>query len=142
MTFPLPPGSLPPGPLPPDPAPADPRRQKSEQFGRLAEALCRVLLRVKGYRILASRLRTPLGEIDIVARRGRTLAVVEVKARADWAAASEAVTARQRGRLARAAHAYIAAHPQYAGLTLRFDVMLVTPWAVPRHILDAWRAQS
>ncbi|MGQ9364781.1 YraN family protein [Azospirillum sp. ST 5-10] len=114
-------------------------RRRTEAYGRFAEALCRLSLRLKGYRILAERLRTPLGEIDIVARRGDTLAVVEVKARADWAAASEAVSARQRGRLARAAHAYLATHPQYAGLTLRFDVMLVTPWSWPRHLRDAWR---
>lgn len=120
----------------------DPRRRQGERFGRWAEAACRWLLRVKGYRIIASRLRTPLGEIDIVARRGATMAFVEVKARGDWQSASEAVSARQRGRLARAAHLFIAAHPQYAGLALRFDVMLVTPWSMPRHIIDAWRAQT
>jgi putative endonuclease len=65
---------------------------------------------------------------------------VEVKARGAWDAANEALGARQRGRLARAAHAYLAANPQYAGLVLRFDVMLVTPWSWPRHLRDAWRA--
>ena len=82
---------------------------------------------------------TPLGEIDIVARRGDTLAVIEVKARRDWQSASEAVGARQLGRLSRAAHVFLGANPQYAGLTLRFDVMLVTPYALPRHLMDAWR---
>ena len=118
---------------------SDERRRRSEGYGRFAEALCRGLLRVKGYRILATRLKTPLGEIDIVARRGDTLAVVEVKARRNWASASEAVGARQLGRLSRAAHVFLAANPQYAGLTLRFDVMLVTPFALPRHLQDAWR---
>ena len=117
----------------------DERRRKSESFGRFAEALCRGILRLKGYRILATRLKTPLGEIDIVARRGDTLAVIEVKARRDWQAASEAVGARQLGRLSRAAHVFLAANPQYAGLILRFDVMLVTPFAWPRHLRDAWR---
>lgn len=120
-------------------AAADEKRRKAETLGRTAETLCRLLLQVKGYRIVAHRLRTPMGEIDIVARRGRTLAIVEVKARADWRAASEAVSARQRGRLARAAHAFLATNPQYNGLSLRFDVMLVTPWAIPRHLQDAWR---
>lgn len=115
-------------------------RIQSERYGRAAEALCRFVLRLKGYRIVVSRLRTPLGEIDIVARRGDTLAVIEVKARRDWLQANEAVSARQRGRLARAAHAFLATNPQYAGLSLRFDVMLVTPWSWPRHIKDAWRA--
>jgi len=118
----------------------DALRRRAEGFGRFAESLCRLSLRLRGYRILDSRLRTPMGEIDIVARRGNTLAIVEVKARGDWITASEAVSARQRGRLARAAHVYLAAHPQYAGYVLRFDVMLVTPWSWPRHVLDAWRA--
>lgn len=118
----------------------DDERIRSERYGRHAETLCRFSLRLRGYRIIASRLRTPLGEIDIVARRGDTLAVIEVKARADWAQANEAVSARQRGRLVRAAHAFLATNPQYAGLSLRFDVMLVTPWSWPRHLADAWRA--
>ena len=119
---------------------SDASRRRAEGFGRFAESLCRLSLRLRGYRILDSRLRTPMGEIDIVARRGDTLAIVEVKARGDWITASEAVSARQRGRLARAAHVYLAAHPQYAGYALRFDVMLVTPWSSPRHVRDAWRA--
>jgi putative endonuclease len=84
-------------------------------------------LAVRGYRVLARRLRYPVGEIDLVARRGGTLAVIEVKARRDTASAMEAVTPRQRRRIAR------------AGLALRFDVMLVTPWRWPRHVTDAWR---
>ncbi|MBK3731805.1 YraN family protein [Azospirillum brasilense] len=115
-------------------------RRRAENYGRYAEQLSRLALRLKGYRILESRLRTPMGEIDIVARRGDTLAIVEVKARGDWDTANEAVNARQRGRLARAAHAYLGANPQYAGYVLRFDVMLVTPWSWPRHVPDAWRA--
>nr|WP_236778143.1 YraN family protein [Azospirillum brasilense] len=73
-----------------------------------------------------------MGEIDIVARRGDTLAIVEVKARGDWDTANEAVNARQRGRLARAAHAYLGANPHYAGYVLRFDVMLVTALVLAR----------
>jgi putative endonuclease len=114
-------------------------RRRAERFGRHAETACRLLLLLKGYRILATRLRTPMGEIDIVARRGDELAVVEVKGRRDWETAAEAVTARQRARLARAANAFLSANPHLAGLPLRFDVMLVTPWAFPRHIIDAWR---
>lgn len=117
-------------------------RRRAEAFGRFAERLCRLALRLKGYRILGDRLRTPMGEIDIVARRGRTIAIVEVKARGDWDQANEAVNARQRGRLARAAHAWLGANPRYAGYDLRFDVMLVTPWAWPRHLKDAWRAEG
>jgi putative endonuclease len=115
------------------------RRRRTHDLGRLAEALCRLSLRLRGYRILGSRVRTPLGEIDIVARRRSVLAVVEVKARPDVLAAGEAVSPRQRQRLARAARLFLGAHPRLAGLVLRFDVMLVTPWSWPRHIEDAWK---
>lgn len=115
-----------------------PRRQ-AEAYGRFAEQLSCLSLLLRGYSILERRLRTPLGEIDIVARRGDTLIVVEVKARDEWGKANEAVNARTRGRLARAAKVWLSANPQYAGYVLRFDVMLVTPWAWPRHLPDAWR---
>ncbi len=114
-------------------------RRRAYRTGRRAEALCVLALRIKGYRILARDIRTPVGEIDIVARRGRTLAVVEVKARADAAQAAEALTARQRARIARAAAAFVGHRPALAGLDLRFDVMLVLPWRAPHHIMDAWR---
>lgn len=115
-------------------------RLRAEHRGRRAETLCALLLRLKGYRVIARRLKTPMGEIDIIARRGDTLAVIEVKSREEWAPAMEAVTARQRGRLVRAARAFLAVEPRYAGFTIRFDVMLVRPWRLPRHLVDAWRA--
>ena len=111
----------------------------AERFGRFAEAWCRLALRVRGYRVIAARERTPLGEIDILARRGCVLAVVEVKARRDADCAAGAVSVRQWGRLARAAAALLARRPELATLSVRFDVMLVTPWRWPRHIPDAWR---
>ncbi|MCB2102941.1 MAG: YraN family protein [Rhodobacterales bacterium] len=116
-------------------------RQGAELRGRRAEGLCVLALRLKGYRILARRLKTPAGEIDILARRGRVLAVVEVKTRAAAAAALEAVTPRQRQRLARAAEALTALRPDLFadGPDLRFDVMAVTPGRWPRHLADAWR---
>ena len=94
---------------------------------------------LRGYRILGRRLRSPVGEIDIVARRGAVLAIIEVKARPDPAAAA-AVTLRQRERLMRAAGWLVAGRPDLATLQVRFDVMLVTPWRWPRHMVDAWRA--
>ena len=95
---------------------------------------------LRGYRILGRRLRSPVGEIDIVARRGAVLAIIEVKARPDPAAAAAAVTLRQRERLMRAAGWLVAGRPDLATLQVRFDVMLVTPWRWPRHMVDAWRA--
>lgn len=114
------------------------RKRRAWRFGRWAEGLCAWHLRLKGYRILARGYRTPAGEIDIVARRGGTLAVVEVKARQDLAAAAEALGPRQRQRVARAAEAFLRARPGCAGLTVRFDVMLVRPWGLPAHLVDAW----
>jgi putative endonuclease len=82
----------------------------------------------------------PVGEIDIVARRGRVVAAIEVKARDSLAAASEAVAPRQRRRVARAFEQFLAAHPQHRDLTLRFDVMLVAKGRLPRHLSNAWLA--
>lgn len=96
-------------------------------------------MRLGGYRVVSVRERTPLGEIDIVARRGGILAIVEVKARRDAGAATVALSERQRRRLARAAAAFLARHPELAPLSVRFDVMLVSPWRWPRHLADAWR---
>lgn len=114
-------------------------RAAAERFGRRAEAVCRLALRLGGYRVVSVRERTPLGEIDIVARRGGILAIVEVKARRDAGAATVALSERQRRRLARAAAAFLARHPELAPLSVRFDVMLVSPWRWPRHLADAWR---
>ena len=117
------------------------RRRAAERRGHRAEGLCVLALRLKGYRVLARRLRTPSGEIDILARRGRTLAVVEVKARTDAVTALESVTAQQRRRLARAAEALAVLRPDLVadGPDLRFDVMVVMPGRWPRHLADAWR---
>lgn len=117
-------------------------RRRAYRRGRASEGLCRLVLRLKGYRILASGFRAPVGEIDIVARRGKTLAIVEVKARGSLADAAEALSPRQRRRIARAALAFLALHPDAAGLALRFDVMLVRPWRLPHHLTDAWRLEG
>ena len=80
-----------------------------------------------------------MGEIDLVARRGPVLAAVEVKERANFTQAAEAVTPRQRLRIARAAQAFLQRHPSEAWRDLRFDVVLIVPGQRPRHLSDAWR---
>ncbi|MSP68201.1 MAG: YraN family protein [Alphaproteobacteria bacterium] len=115
-------------------------RTRAERHGRLAEWLAVWRLRLAGYRILGRRVRTPVGELDIVARRHQVVAVVEVKARGDLAAAAESITPRQRRRIGRAAEAFLAQHPDRARLTLCFDAILAVPWRLPRHLVDAWRA--
>ena len=98
------------------------------------------LLRLKGFRIIASRLRTPSGEIDLLARRGNLIVIVEVKARATLDEAQASLTARQQQRLAAAAAWLPNWQPQLAGLDIRFDLVAVAPRRWPRHITNAWMA--
>lgn len=118
------------------------RRVRAQHRGRLAETLCRWHLRLRGWRIVAAGWRCPSGEIDIVARRGGILAVIEVKSRSDLGAAADSVLPRQQRRIARAADAFLVVRPDLADLAVRFDVMLVAPRRPPRHLADAWRPQS
>ena len=114
-------------------------RRRAYRAGRRAEMIAAGLLRLKGYRILARDYRAGVGELDIVARRGRLLAVIEVKRRPDVAAALAAVTARQQRRIIRAAQAFMARHTGLGELDIRFDVIVVLPHRPPKHIKDAWR---
>ncbi len=114
-------------------------RRQAFRRGHAAELLCLWHLRLRGYRILARRFRVPSGEIDLIARRGRVVAAIEVKARANLATASESVSGRQRRRVARALEHFLALRPELAGLAPRFDVMLVAPGRLPQHVADAWR---
>ena len=118
------------------------KRQAACRRGRRGEGLAAWLLRFKGFRILERDLRLPGGEIDLVARRGRLLVFAEVKARDDPGVAAEAVTPRQRRRIAQAAEIYLAHKPQLAKLDKRFDVILLTGrglLALPTHLPGAWR---
>ena len=117
-------------------------RRRAQRRGLRGETLAVWYLRLKGYRILARRLRSAVGEIDVVAARGGTVAVIEVKARPDAAAAAEAVSPRQRARIARAARLFLAARPEFAWHAVRFDLVLVSPGRWPRHVRDAWRARD
>lgn len=117
------------------------RRRRAERDGRRGETLALWWLRLKGFRLVARDLRTPVGEIDLVVRRGRLLALVEVKRRASLAEAAEAIRAQQRGRIARAAEAFLARRPDLAALTLRFDAVLLAPRRRPRHIVSAWETR-
>ena len=115
------------------------RRRKAYRSGHTGEWLAALRLRLAGYRILARRYRTKMGEIDLVARRGGVLAFVEVKKRGDLTTGMEAVTPMARQRIRRAAELYVRRNPALGELALRFDVIVITPFAWPRHIIDAWR---
>lgn len=116
-------------------------RRTAEKRGRLAERLALLMLRAKGYQILEARYKSPVGEIDIIARKGGILVFAEVKARREMAAAAESIGQRQRQRIADAAATYLAGNPEIAELTCRFDAILVTPGRLPRHIVDAWQLE-
>jgi putative endonuclease len=118
------------------------RRQRAQRRGHLAEWLCLWHLRLHGWRIVARGWRCPSGEIDILARRGKVLAVIEVKSRGEIATAASALMPRQRRRIARAAEAFLLSRPDLAGLDLRFDLMLVAPLQPPRHWQGAWRTDG
>jgi putative endonuclease len=117
---------------------ASPERLAAFRVGISAESRAAVWLIAHGYRILARRWKSPLGEIDIVAARRRLLIFVEVKARATLDAAAESVTERQKQRIAAAAEAWLATYPQPAIRDMRFDVILVAPGRLPRHIPAAF----
>lgn len=107
--------------------------------GRRGEIIAAMWLMAKGYRILGFRLKTPQAEIDLLAIRGGTLAVVEVKRRADIAVALETVTYDQRDRLRRAGAMLAARRPGLSGASVRLDLMALAPGRLPMHIPDAWK---
>ncbi|MBU0725582.1 MAG: YraN family protein [Alphaproteobacteria bacterium] len=116
-------------------------RQAARQRGRAAETLCVWWLRLKGYRIIGRDLRTPVGEIDILARRGDTLAVIEVKARATQDDAGAAILPAQQRRIARALDWVVQRRGDLQALSPRFDAMLIGGGRLPRHLTDAWRIE-
>ena len=116
----------------------DPRgRKKAHGLGIRAERVAVVLLRLKGYRILARRYCIKEGEIDIVAQRGGTVAFVEVKARPALDEARTAIGPAKRRRISRAARFWLASNPWAAPMTWRGDAIYVAPWCWPRHAVAA-----
>lgn len=113
-------------------------RRRAEAAGRRSEWLAAMVLQCKGFSILARRYKAPTGEIDLIARRGRLIAFVEVKTRADLDDAAGAVTPMARRRIGAAAAAFLARHPHLAQSDMRYDIMAVAGWRW-RHVADAWR---
>ena len=120
--------------------PPRPERVAAFRVGLSAESRAAALLLAKGYRIVSRRFRTPVGEIDIVARRGNTLIFVEVKARPRLDDAAFAVTDRGKRRIVAAAEAWLAENPDDVSRNIRFDAVLVAPRSLPRHIQAAFDA--
>lgn len=115
------------------------KRREAEKRGRRAEAWAAFALRVKGYQVIARRQRSPVGEIDLIVRRGRIIAFVEVKQRPDVLSGLDAVTPTAQRRIARAARAWLIAKRVNDAFEVRFDVIVVVPRRWPAHIRDVWR---
>lgn len=118
--------------------PADPNRLKAFRRGHVSEYAAALYLMVKGYRIRAIRHRTKLGEIDIIAQRGDLVVCVEVKARRDLDSAVFAVTGTAQQRIRAASDLWLARQPDAHRLSLRYDIVAVLPWRLPRHFEDAF----
>ena len=113
-------------------------RKKAYARGHKGEGLAALYLRLKGYRILKRRYKTPVGEVDLIARKGGTIVFAEVKARQQFRDGIEAITRKQQARVIRAAGYFTAANPGLANLTLRFDAIIVLPRLSIRHLKGAW----
>jgi len=115
-------------------------RQAAERRGHRSETVAALWLRLKGYRILARRLKTRAGEIDLVAAAPfGPVCFVEVKARGSARTAAESVGPAQQTRIARAASLYLASRPGLARRGSRFDIVAIAPHALPVHHRDVWR---
>ena len=114
-------------------------RMAIERAGRRAEGLAALWLQLKGYAILARRAQTPLGEIDIIARRGAVLAFVEVKQRRGKPDLGQLVSRIQMSRIVRAATGWAGQRKWAAQCRWRYDIILIRPWRWPVHLRDAWR---
>ncbi len=118
------------------------RGHRAHRTGLVAEALAEAALRRDGWEVLARRLRTPAGEIDLVARRDGLTAFIEVKARPSLAEAAAALGPRQRARLLAGAEAALAENPAWGAGGVRFDVLLVDGDGRVRRVADAFRAEA
>ncbi len=114
------------------------RRRKALRRGSAAEYIAAIFLMLKGYRILALRHRTKLGEIDIIARKGDLAVFVEVKARADETGAVDAVSYASQKRIRAASDLWLARQRDYARLSQRYDIVAIVPRKLPRHFPDAF----
>lgn len=112
-------------------------RRRAERGGRRAEAIAALWLQLRGWAILGRRVRTPVGEVDLIARRGRVLAFVEVKARAGQQQADFALDHFRLRRVAAAAEALSGkfARPED---DVRIDAIFIIPWRLPRHVANIW----
>jgi putative endonuclease len=118
------------------------KRFRAYRRGHRGEWLAALALMVKGYRIVARRYRTKLGEIDLIARRGDLILVIEVKARPTLAEAMDAIGRESERRIEGAVDLWLARQPDYARLSIRFDLVAVLPRRWPVHVEDIFSGRS
>jgi len=121
------------------------QRQKSDAYGRWAEDLVALYLRCCGYKIISKRKKTPFGEIDLIARKGKMIVFIEVKYRKRKEALMDSLTPKAQARITKAADYIISRTPAFQALGQRFDLVFTAPLGpLPlgyiRHMKDAWRA--
>ena len=127
--------------MPRSPAkPGNSQRRRYERAGRRGELFAELFLRLKLYRILGRRVKTPGGEIDLIAERGGVTVFVEVKARGRSTDEMGAHAAVNQKRIVRAAEFWLSRHPDRYNRDMRFDVIFLAPFAPPRHIKNAFGA--
>lgn len=110
----------------------------AETRGRRAETAAALVLRAKGFRILNQRYKTPVGEIDLVARRGRLVVFAEVKWRSTVETALDSVHPKAQARIGRAAAHWLSRQTKFANFNTRFDVIALAPWRWPVHLKQAF----
>lgn len=114
------------------------RKRRAERRGHVAEYLAALFLLLRGYRIVAIRHKTRLGEIDIIARKGDLAVFIEVKARASEQGAVDAVSHATQKRIRDASDLWLARQPDFTSLSQRYDIIAILPGRWPRHFPDAF----
>jgi putative endonuclease len=118
------------------------KRRKAYRRGHRGEWLAAAALMAKGFRILARRYRTRLGEIDLIARRGDLVLIVEVKARRTLQEAMEAIARSSERRIEGAADLWLSRQPDHGRLSIRFDMVAVLPWRWPVHVENIFQGRN
>lgn len=118
------------------------KRRSANRRGHSSEWLAAAALTLKGFRIVTRRYRTKLGEIDLIARRGDLILIVEVKARKTLLEAMEAIRHESERRIEGAADLWLARQPDYAKLSVRFDMVAVLPWRWPVHVENVFYGRN
>ncbi len=117
-------------------------RRKAYRRGHSSELLAAAALVLKGFRIVARRYRTKLGEIDLIARRGNLVLIVEVKARKTLMEAMEAIVYESERRIEGAADLWLSRQRDHAKISMRFDMVAVLPWRWPVHVENIFHGRN